>query len=299
MPAAAYLHPRRSTSTTNPTMKNSKHFYQGQQQFVQPPLFLSETSIFLTSIDTPYDMADENNDQLALQQMFWDEEFQQFLVNSDLQQTSRPPVNVTPQVPNPPSAPVFSDGRMAVSIYPPLPYRQYPTTSNVLPSNSLPAQSAAPLMQPVSTYGASLGYQSDVTPAYTWPEDSLGSPPIDTGFPYGYSSSTSTPMVEVKSETPSTGSLRGEDASYFPQHISALWEPIPLQQSNSRPASHTPGPERSNKSTSQRVSPLGVTQGAKPKHTKRAAACWRCRKYRKPVSQYCCSKPTQALIRAV
>ncbi len=161
MPAAAYPHPIWSTSTRYPTMKSSKHFFRGQQQPLQPPFVLSETSFFLSSIDTPFDMAtgNENNEQLALQQM-WDEDFQQFILNSELPMTQQSPAGLTPMVPNPPSAPAFSDGRMAVSIYPPLPSRNYPQmTDNVLPSNEFPPQPADLSMQAVPAYGTNFGYQ--------------------------------------------------------------------------------------------------------------------------------------------
>lgn len=295
MSAAAYLRTTRSISVTTPTMKSTRSCSQGQQQPARSPVTVSETSFFLTTIDTLYGMADEDDNQRAFNQMVWDEYFQQDFVDSEWQ-ASQPALSVTQDL-DPPSVPDFMDGRMAVTMHPPMPYRPYaPLSDEGIHSNDPLAQSASPSMQANTTYSMALAYQSDETTTYPWFEQLPGSPPNGEGSTYGYNTSTSTPMtVEVKSETPSTASLMEESASYFTQHISPQWEPLPIQLSS---PSHSPGPERSSKAKIQRISPLGASQTSKSGHPKRAVACWRCRKYRKPVGR-CLPFTKSRLIEAV
>ena len=224
-------------------------------------------------------MSAEEDEQLALGHTLWDERFQRNIINADWPATLPPPVT-TPSTPDVPITPVFTDGRTAVSVFPPRPSHEYPPmTSHVLPSNDRSVQPAAPSVETIADHEAALRFQSQVAQMFRWPDDRIKPPPVDSipTYEYPLSTGSSAPM-EMRTERLHMRSMQGPDESYMTHGA------LPIQRPPSPPASHMPGPERSRKSTRQRIDPLGPSQGARVKQTKRASTCWRCRKYRKPVS---------------
>ena len=245
-----------------------------------------KSSILVILVSRPFDMSTEDGEQLAPEQVLWDEGFQRNILNAGWPTTLSPSA-MTTHTPDAPITPVFTDGRMAVSVFPPLPSPEYPPmTSHLLPSTDLSGHTIPPSTGGTSAHDAAIRFQSHLAQIFPWPEEYLQPTHVNTSPTFGYhTSSSSSAPTEARTETLPTRSMQGTNVSYMAHSNPGTWE-VPMIQRPPLPStSRLSGPERSKKSKRQRMDPLSASQGAKVKQSKRAAACWRCRKYRKPVSQ--------------
>ena len=232
-------------------------------------------------------MSAEDDDQLAPEQAFWDEGFRRNIFNAEWPTTVLPSA-ATPYPPNAPMTPEFTDGRMAVSVFPPFPAQENPPmTSYLVPSNDpMTAQCAVVSASLMSAHDTALRFQSQVIPTCPWSEEYLQSPHFDLSPCCGYLPPTSSSAPkEMMTDTLPIISMPGTDLPYTTHYTPNPWEVLPISQPPSLRPSRPSGPERSRKSVSQRTGPFTARPGEKGRHAKRAAACWRCRKYRKPVSK--------------
>lgn len=231
-------------------------------------------------------MSRADDDHPPLEPAPWNEEFQANILRAGWPVTTSPSI-APPYTSVPGSTSDLVDRSMALPIYPPLPVQEYPPmTSHVLPSNdpmtTHPAAASAvhlPAHDPVSRF------QSHIAQLRPWSDTYPESPLLDQSpmyeyLPIGLTSTTS----EVQVDTMAMPSLPITDLSQPVNRSLNFWD---MSSSNETPAfasPRPPGPERSRRSISQRVDPLTTRSGARTTKLKRAAACWRCRKYRKPVS---------------
>ena len=248
-------------------------------------MLLSKTASFHFPHQSTVEMSVEDDEQFASESAPWDEEFQRNILNAGW------PITVLPASPTPyttvaPFTPGLVGGHM-VSILPPLPSQEYPPmTSHLLPSNDpMTTPSAAASAIPASVPNTVLRFQSHVALAFPWPDEIPESPHLDPGHGYEYlpTASSSTPL-EARADRAVTTPMPATELSYTTHSTSSPWEVAPISQPPSLASSRPSGPERSRRSISQRVDPLTARSGGRTRQPKRAAACWRCRKYRKPVS---------------
>lgn len=232
-------------------------------------------------------MSANDGHQLAPDDAPWDEELQRNILNAEWP-TTVPPSIATPYTSIVPFTPGMIDERIAVPVFPTLPSPEYPPmTSHLLPSNdpSTSHPSAASAM-PISAHDTALRFQSQVLQAFPGPNDYLETPHFDPTQSYGYlPSAMSLTPFETRAGLLHADPIHDTDLLHATHRTSKSREVVPISPPPFFPPSRPPGPERSRRSTSQRIDPLGARSGGRTRQTKRTAACWRCRKYRKPVSQ--------------
>lgn len=228
----------------------------------------------------------EDDDQFAPEQASWSEDFQRNILNAGWPITV-PPAVASPYTAMAPLTPGLIEGRMAVSTVPQLPPQEYPPMiSHLLPSNDpTTIHSATASTMPTSAQDTALRFQSQIAQTFPWRDRLPNSPHLDPSQGYGYLpvASSSTPYA-VGEDTLAMTPIPATELSHTTYCPSNVWEVAPISQLPSLASSRPSGPQRSRRSISQRVDPLAAPSGRRTKQAKRAAACWRCRKYRKPVS---------------
>ena len=249
-----------------------------------------ENHFFYSIFPSPYhnisEMSRDDGDRSPLEPAPWNEEFQANLSRAGWPVTTSPSI-APPYTSVSGSTSDLVDRSMAIPIYPSLPTQEYPPmTSHVLPSNdpmtTYPAAGSAihiPAHDPVSRFQSQIAQVRPWSDAYPDPP-LLDQTPMYEYLPTGLTSTTG----EIQADTLAMTSLPNTEFSQPMNRTLNFWD---MTSSNPTPAlasPRPPGPERSRRSISQRVDPLTNRSGARTTRLKRAAACWRCRKYRKPVS---------------
>lgn len=224
----------------------------------------------------------------AHKQAPWGEDFRQTIPGAGWPATLGSSAAI-PHTADAPRAPAFTPGRVAESDFTPISLHLYPhLNGHLVPSHdSLPVQATIVSEEQSLVQETALGFQSQVAQTFPWQDAYLEPPHPDPSHGYGFLPSTnSLAPGEIRAETSSATTAQGVDVSYMTHHTSNPWEPTSTYQTPPPSASRTSGPERSKKSRSRRTEPCALPQRGTAKPTKRAAACWRCRKYRKPVSRH-------------
>ena len=256
-------------------------------------------------ISNPSEMSAEDEDRLATEEILLNEGWQRGTPFNPYETGPAPlPPSTQHQeylrAHNATTPPIYNaDGRMAVSVFPILPALDHPPMPSRLlpPNNSSRRQSTVSSAAPFTAPAVSLRFQSHINQISPWQDNFFGFPSLNNNghapiiepselFEYQSSTSQAAPVVVGTEMVPMT-TMQGTDVAYTSRGTSSHWNLAPIHPPPPPPAAARPsGPYRSRKSKGKRMNPLAGTQGPSFPVAKRAAACWRCRKYRKPVSKH-------------